>query len=70
MRTHEEFQKQMQDAHDCEKCHGKIFCIRCDFVGNRYCSYCGEQVDYPRPTREEIMSWMAGANLKIESETK
>ncbi len=58
MRTHEEFMNEMQGSHDCKECHGKIFGVSVDALGNTYCGYCGEQVNYPRPTKEELKNWM------------
>lgn len=58
MRTFEEFGKQMQEAHDCDDCRGKIFAVRMDMLGNKYCGYCGEKVDYPKSTMEELNQWM------------
>lgn len=49
-----DFMKKIESAHDCEKCHGKIIAIAVDKLGNTYCSYCGQKVYYPRPTKEEI----------------
>ncbi|MFH1682750.1 MAG: hypothetical protein ABIA37_03050 [Candidatus Woesearchaeota archaeon] len=34
------------EIHDCKKCHGKIVLINADKLGNTYCGYCGERVDY------------------------
>ncbi len=64
MRTHKEFQKQMQDAHDCEKCHGKIFCVSINESGLTRCTYCNQVVHYPHASKEEMRSWM----LEKESE--
>lgn len=58
MRTFKEFSKQMEGAHHCEKCQGKLFAIRMDLFGNQYCGYCGERVIYPQATKEEILNWM------------
>ena len=38
--------------HDCDKCHGKIVCIKADEFGNTKCGYCGEIVKYPKLNRE------------------
>jgi ribosomal protein L37AE/L43A len=65
IRTVKEFSKQMVDAHDCEKCHGKIFAIEGDALGNTRCGYCHEIVCYPTATKEEMNEWM-----KNEEETK
>lgn len=58
MRAHKEFQKQMEDAHDCEKCHGKIFALTHDAFGRTCCAYCNQPVNYPKATEEEITEWM------------
>ena len=58
MRTFKQFQKQMQKAHDCEKCHNKIISIMMDELGKRRCSYCNEIVNYPEPTVEEMKAWI------------
>jgi len=39
---------ELSELHDCEKCHGKIVSIAVDKLGNEYCGYCGERVDYKR----------------------
>ena len=57
-RTHEQFIKEMEAAHDCDKCHGKIFCIATDLLGNTRCAYCHEIVKYPHATDEELKEWM------------
>jgi len=36
----------LSKLHDCEKSHNKIVCIAVDHMGNEFCSYCGEKVDY------------------------
>lgn len=65
---YEEYQKAMdhlEDYHDCEKCHGKIVCIRADLVGNTYCSYCGMMVKYPSMTKkcfEELLKERENGN--------
>ncbi|MHA1868721.1 MAG: hypothetical protein ACTSXD_11810 [Candidatus Heimdallarchaeaceae archaeon] len=64
MRTIEEWNKQMMEAHDCKKCHGKIFAVRMDKLGNSYCAYCGQKVNYPKPTKEEIKEWMKNVENK------
>jgi len=57
MRTIKQFSKDMEDAHDCEKCHGKIFTIEKDMLGNSKCAYCHQIVHYPVATREEMDEW-------------
>jgi len=57
IRTIKEFSKQIERSHDCEKCRGKIICIESDNLGNTYCNYCHEKVDYPKPTKQEIEEW-------------
>lgn len=37
---------ELEEIHDCEKCHGKIVCISVDNVGVTRCGYCNEVVDY------------------------
>lgn len=58
MRTHEEFMKEIVAAHDCGKCHGKIIAIGTDSLGNTYCGYCHERVNYPKATKEELAFWI------------
>ena len=58
LRTHEEFMKEMKEAHWCEKCDGKIFCISLDYLGNTCCGYCGVQVNYPKATKYELAFWI------------
>jgi len=64
VRTLEEFGKKMEEAHDCDKCKGKIFAIVIDEFGNKYCSYCRENVNYPTPTREELKLWFKKFNTR------
>ena len=45
---------ELSEIHNCEKCRGKIVCIRVDMLGNTYCSYCGERVDYSKYNEEKI----------------
>jgi hypothetical protein len=42
----------IEEIHDCEKCHGKIVCISVDKLGNTYCGYCGERVNYGKLLEE------------------
>jgi len=37
---------ELSELHNCKKCRGKIVCIATDHVGNTFCGYCGERVDY------------------------
>jgi hypothetical protein len=57
MRTRKQFSKDMVDAHNCEKCDGKIFAIEGDMLGNSRCAYCHQIVRYPVATREEMDEW-------------
>jgi len=45
----------LSEVHDCEKCHGKIVCISVDKLGNTYCGYCGQRVDYMKYFKESGM---------------
>ena len=47
----------LEDIHQCDKSEGKIVAIRADKLGNTYCGYCGEKVDYSRWSKEKIV-WM------------
>lgn len=47
-----EVMKSLEELHCCEKCQGKIVAIRCDMLGNTYCSYCNEKVDYSSWAKE------------------
>lgn len=38
----------IEKLHDCKKCHGKIVCIEADKLGNTYCGYCHQRVDYSK----------------------
>lgn len=64
MRTLEQFQKEMQEAHDCEKCHGKIFCVTIDLTGRMHCAYCNAVVNYPKATPMEIREWTKNTGVK------
>lgn len=62
MRTHKKFMQEMIEAHDCEKCHGKIFVLTHDVFGRTCCGYCNETVNYPSPTQEEFVRWIEKAS--------
>jgi len=53
-----EFQKKTQEAHNCDKCQGKIFCVSIDKLGITRCAYCNELVIYPSLTKEELGALM------------
>lgn len=59
----EEFRKKQQQAHSCQKCQGKIFCISIDKLGQTRCAYCNEIVNYPRATKEDLDRWMKEKGL-------
>ena len=44
--------KNLEDYHDCEKCHGKIVFMCGDGFGNTKCGYCGEVVKYPKLSKK------------------
>ena len=58
MRTQREWMDEMEAAHDCKKCQGKIFTISKDILGNSCCAYCGKRVKYPNATLNELKNWM------------
>lgn len=45
----------LSQIHDCEKSHGKLVRIEMDNLGNTYCGYCHERVDYRRLMDENTM---------------
>ena len=45
---------ELSKLHDCEKCHGKMVCVEVDLLGNTYCGYCHERVDYIGYFRNEL----------------
>ena len=53
----------LEEVHDCKKCHGKIVAIAVDKLGNTYCSYCGQRVDYS-PVMKEIEKEMEKSDVK------
>lgn len=61
MRKFSEFQEEFKKAHDCEKCHGNMIGVTIDLFGNVKCSYCGQKVDYPKATKEELIEWIKEA---------
>ena len=67
VRTLEEFGKEMEKAHDCDKCRGRIFVIVIYDFGNKYCSYCSKKVDYPNPTKEELELWLKNKGIDLSS---
>lgn len=59
--TFEEYKQEINNLskyHDCEKCHGKIVVISADKLGNTYCGYCGEKVEYPRMSKEAFEKYI------------
>lgn len=48
------FNEKVQEAHSCKKSEGKIIAISMDKLGNTYCAYCNQRVDYPQPSSKEI----------------
>lgn len=52
----------LSKIHDCEKCHGKIVGIEVDKLGNTYCGYCHERVDYSalKLTDQELEEILGG----------
>ncbi len=61
---------ELNEIHDCEKCHGKIVMITTDAFGNSKCGYCGEMVDYTlyfednKRFKQFIKSWEKENGLK------
>ena len=53
----------LEEIHDCKKCHGKIVAIAIDKLGNTYCRYCGQRVDYS-PFMKEIEKEMEKSGVK------
>ena len=53
-----EAMKNLEDYHDCEKCHGKIVCIGVDKFGNTSCGYCHKLVRYPKMKKEAFEEWL------------
>jgi len=54
----EEAERNLDNYHDCEYCHGKIVCIKTNGLGTTFCGYCGAVVKYPRLTREAAERWL------------
>lgn len=44
----------LNEVHDCEKCHGKMVVISVDIMGNTRCGYCREIVDYRKFIEKHI----------------
>ena len=66
--TFKEYQnamKRLEEYHDCEKCHGKIVCITRDLfgMGDTFCGYCKEKVNYPRLTQKGFDDWKKKTHL-------
>jgi len=38
----------LSEIHSCSKSHGKIVNIRIDYLGQTYCGYCGDKIDYKK----------------------
>ena len=47
---------ELEELHDCEKCHGKIVSISVDKLGVTRCGYCGAVVDYKKWMDEQMGS--------------
>ena len=45
---------ELEEVHKCPQSQGKIVSIAIDVVGNTYCSYCNERVDYSRWIKAQI----------------
>ena len=67
----------LSEIHDCKKCHGKIVAISVDKLGNTYCGYCGERIDYMRHfkesgylqyLRERVQQKSEGASKRMPSQ--
>ncbi len=54
----------LSEIHDCKKCHGKMVLISSDKLGNTYCGYCGERVDYKSYWQSKLPEMIK--SLKIE----
>jgi len=54
LKKYKHFQREFLRTHDCNKCKGKIVMISIDKIGNTYCGYCGQAVEYPRLTKEAM----------------
>ncbi len=46
MEFNEDINNKLKEAHNCEKCQGKIVCISIDKLGVTRCAYCKQVVDY------------------------
>jgi len=52
LKEYEEAMDNLENYHDCYKCHGKIVAISLDKLGNTKCGYCGQVVKYPKLKKE------------------
>lgn len=55
---------ELEELHDCEKCHGKMVMIAVDKMGNTYCGYCHERVDYGKFFEDKFK----GVDMDAETE--
>lgn len=46
--------QKIEEAHSCKESEGKIIAIGIDELGNTYCGYCHQKVNYPKVSEEEI----------------
>jgi len=56
----------LEQIHNCELSEGKIVCIGTDGLGNMYCGYCNEKVDYSQYKHPEYKAFLK--RLKEERE--
>ena len=54
----------IEEIHNCEKCHGKIVCIESDGLGNMYCGYCHEKVDYSKLDNSDFKKFLTPISKK------
>lgn len=60
---------ELEEVHDCPQCHGKMVSIEVDLVGNTYCGYCHQRVDYSKWIKANVkMCKSCGARPVIDTE--
>jgi hypothetical protein len=59
----------LEELHSCPQSEGKIVMIEMDNVGNTYCGYCHQRVDYNKFFEEELLKKLGVDELIVSLQT-